>query len=338
MKEVKHAPGRARSQGPRRLPAAGSQWERRLHSEVEARFRLIFDGHSAGMLLIDPESGDIVEANSAAAALYGYSQARLRGMNLRQLTLLPRAFKPQVTPSSTEYLAVPHRLANGETRSVEVYSSPVQVRGRHLLFSILHDVTGRKLLEKRLLDISDKERQRVGRDLHDSVGGKLTGAALMGKALAQRLASKSKIEAALAEEVVKCLNECIAQTRAIARGLCPIEMKKSGLKTALQQLAADTQRRTGIDCRFTSGRVQLQDRFVMSHLFRIAQEAVTNAVRHARPQRLELGLSRQDGQVLLEIQDDGAGLPERARRAPGLGLSTMQYRAELLGGQLTVQR
>ena len=195
-----------------------------------------------------------------------------------------------------------------------------------------------KLLEKQVLDIMEGERQRVGRDLHDSLGGKLTGVALMGKALAQRLAVQTPADAELAEEIVGCLNESIAQTRSIARGLCPVDLSVTGLTSALAELAAETQRHSGVSCRFhADGDLQVRDSFAASHLFRIAQEAVANAIRHGRPRHIAIRLGETDEQLGLEISDDGAGLPANAETTAGLGLRTMMYRSDLIGAALSIK-
>jgi PAS domain S-box-containing protein len=274
--------------------------------QSEVRFRSMFERHNAVMLLIEPESGAVVDANPAAAAFYGWSQHRLRHMNINQLNMLPpdtiAACRHQAMLERRNFFVFPHRLASGETRVVEVHSSPVEVEGRKLLFSVIHDVTERRLLEQQVLDISERERQRLGRDLHDSLGGKLTGAALMVKALAQRLAALSTAEAALAQEVVQCVNECIGQTRSIARGLCPVELSVAGLGSALEELAAETQRRSAVVCRFHAEKgAQVKNHFAAFHLFRIAQEAVANAMRHGQPREISIRLSTGPGQTVLEV-------------------------------------
>jgi len=310
--------------------------------QSEARFRSLFERHNAVMLLIDPESGAVVDANPAAAAFYGWSQRQLRQMNINQLNMLRpdiiATCRQQVMRERRNFFIFPHRLASGETRVVEVHSSPVEVEGRQLLFSIIHDVTERRLLEQQVLDISERERQRLGRDLHDSLGGKLTGAALMGKALAQRLGALSLAESALAEEVVQCVNECIGQTRSIARGLCPVELSVAGLESALEELAAETRRHSGVACHFAARKgAQVKNHLAASHLFRIAQEAVANALRHGQPREISIRLSTTRGQAVLEIANDGLPFSLEGASNGGMGLRTMKYRCDLIGAQLTIQ-
>jgi PAS domain S-box-containing protein len=309
--------------------------------ESEQRFRSMFERHEAIMLLVEPDSGAIEDANTAAAAFYGYTRERLQGLKIADLNALPpglvAAQRERALRGDQSYFVFPHRLANGEVRTVEVHSSPIRVKGRLLLFSIIHDITERKLLEKQILDISDQERQRLGQDLHDSLGGHLTGTALMGKALAQKLAAKSIPEAAVAEEVVRCVNDAISQTRVIARGLCPVELSATGLLSALREFAGEVGKRFTVACDFQADKgILIRNVSVASHLFRIVQEAVHNAIRHGEARRIDIRLVKAGDQIALEIRDDGKGLPARLPAARGMGLRTMRYRAGNIGAEFTV--
>ncbi len=310
--------------------------------ESEARFRTLFERHGSVMLLLDPQSGALVDANPAAADFYGHSRDALRTMNVADLNALPPATQAAygcLTLRSQRALSVfPHRLASGEIRTVEVHSSPISIQGRRLLFLIIHDITERMLLEKQVLEISEQERQRVGQDLHDTLGGRLTGTALLVKALAQGLARRGLPEAALAEEVVQSINESIADTRAIARGLCPVELSVTGLPGGLSELAHETQRQSGVACHFQADpQIQVRDLHVATHLFQIAREAVTNALRHSHAKQINLRLTGNADQVSLEIRDGGQGLPRRPKPTLGLGLRTMHYRARAIGAHLNIR-
>jgi PAS domain S-box-containing protein len=309
--------------------------------ESEHRFRSMFERHQAIMLLVEPDSGAIQDANPAAAAFYGYTREQLQAMRVEDLSTLPprsvAAQRERALRGDQSYFVFAHRLADGEVRTVEVHSSPIRVNGRLLLFSILHDITERKLLEKQILDISEQERQRLGQDLHDSLGGQLTGAALMGKALAHKLAAKCLPEAAVAEEVVRSINDSIGQTRAIARGLCPVELSAAGLVSALREFASEVEQRFHIWCRFRADKgILIRNVSVASHLFRIVQEAVHNAIRHGAPRTIAIHLRRVGAQIALEIQDDGSGLPSPLPASKGMGLRTMKYRADSIGAEFTV--
>lgn len=199
-------------------------------------------------------------------------------------------------------------------------------------------VAERKLLEKQILDIGETERQRIGQDLHESVGGLLTGAALLSKALARRLENKEIAEASAAEEVVGRINDAISRTRAISRGLCPLGIGATGLVAELAEFAAETTKRSGLSCHFQADDgFLIRDQSVASHLYRIGQEAVNNAIRHSEARHLRIRLARTGEQLLLEVRDDGKGLPVHRPTDKGMGLRTMKYRAEVIGGQLGVE-
>ncbi len=311
-------------------------------AESERRFRTMFEGHDAAMLLVDPATGAIEDANPASAAFYGYSREQLRTKKIEHLTALPPPARADWWRRSAEpgrnSLAFPHRLANGAVRAVEVHASPIELNGCRLLFAIIHDVTERKLLEKRILDIGQAERQRIGQDLHDSLGGLLTGAALLSKALGCRLEGKAIAELGVVEEIVRCINDAIGQTRAISHGLCPAGLGVAGLVAGLTEFAAETTRRSGIPCQLqVDDGVSVSDQSIALHLFRIVQEAVNNAIRHSEARHLTIRLARTGDQVLLEIRDDGKGLQRGRPGRNGLGLRTMEYRAELIGAQFAVE-
>ncbi len=308
--------------------------------ESEARFRSMFERHTSVMLLSDPATGEIVDANPAGAKFYGYSLKQLRKMKMADLHSLSPEMNgvernPRSRRQSKPWVGL-HRLASGDICMVEAYFSPLLVQGRKLLFYIIHDITERTLLQKQVLEVGERERQRIGQDLHDSLGGKLTGAALMAKALAQQLKSLGLREAELAQEVVQCINESIGQTRVIARGLYPLNLHGGGLAGALAEFVAETERRSGIHCHFhADDGFRVQEPLVALHLFRLGLEAVSNAVRHALAHNIYVSLAAAPTHIVLEVRDDGKGLPTQLPEG-GLGMQTMRYRAESVGGRLTI--
>lgn len=314
--------------------------EASLH-ESELRFRSMFESNRAVMLLLDPETGAVVDANPAAAAFYGLPRESLCQMNLGRFGMRyapdESGLGSRLSTELAEYLSASGHLPLGERRSVEVHSSPIAVNGRSLLFAIVHDVTERKHLQQRILEIAEEERQRVGRDLHDSLGGKLAGSALLAKAVAQSLVAKGHPEADVAKEVVQSINEAMAQTRGIAQGLCPVVIGEFGLVSGLRQYASEMQKIFGITCRVESeGSIPLWDEVVALHLLRIVQEAVNNAIRHGESKTIAIRFGVHDGRPVLEIQDDGVGLPADVKQSKGMGLRTMRYRAEIINAQLRV--
>ncbi len=318
------------------------QVEESLH-ESEERFRSMFEKHDAIMLLMDPASGGIVDANPAAAAFYGCTREHLRTLNAGDLGFQ----QPHTLPAkssgawtrSWKRMETTTRLGAGGARTVEVYASPISLQRRQLLFAIMHDVTERKVLERQIIEISEQERQRIGRDLHDSLGGHLTGLALLTKALAQMLEEQGQPQAPMATDIANTLNDAIGMTRAISHGLCPIEPGAQGLINGLHEFVMGIRQRTGVACRFrVEGNVSIPDAVVATHLFRIVEEAVQNAVRHAKPKQIEVRLCHVRAGLSLTVWNDGRPLPDRLDMDKGLGLRTMRYRANLVGGDLELRR
>jgi PAS domain S-box-containing protein len=200
------------------------------------------------------------------------------------------------------------------------------------------DITERKGLEEAILEISAREQRRIGQDLHDGLGQHLTGIAFMSKVLEEKLSDKSLPEAVEAAQIVKMLNQAIDNTRQLARGLHPVAAEPLGLMSALKKWASEVEGLFHIGCSFQCEKpLQIHDANLATHLYRIAQEAVNNAIRHGKSRNIVIGLSGKNGTGSLTIQDDGEGFPEKQADHPGVGLSIMNYRADMVGGSLKVQ-
>ncbi len=196
-----------------------------------------------------------------------------------------------------------------------------------------------EMLEREVLEISESERQRIGHDLHDGLGQRLTAASMSANALvvaAQKAGSAELAERA--EEIGKQLRDAIADTRALAHGLAPVALNADGLMNALAALAQSTTRGGAARCVWECAEpVRVADTEVARNLYRIAQEAVNNALKHARASEIRIGLERRDDTLILEVDDDGRGFDESAASAKGIGLRVMHYRARLIGGSLDLR-
>lgn len=204
---------------------------------------------------------------------------------------------------------------------------------------VMRDITERKNLEAAILEISEREQRRIGHDLHDGLGQELTGIAFLSKVLEQRLNSASPAEAAGAKQIAELVNQTIKQTREMARGLSPVELEVDGLGIALQQLAKRVEGRFQIDCDVEWDRsVSIVDHATATHLYRIAQEAVSNAIRHGGARHVTVRLANIEEEIALTISDDGSGFPEGVNLSKGMGLHVMNYRARTVGGSLEIAR
>lgn len=200
------------------------------------------------------------------------------------------------------------------------------------------DITERKHLEKAILEISGREQQRIGQDLHDGLGQHLTGIAFMAKVQEQKLAERKMPEAADAAKIVRLVNDAISRARKLARGLAPVVFDEHGLMSALQVHAAEVQDLFGgVSCRFQCAQpVLIPDGSMATHLYHIAQEAVNNAVKHGQAQNILIRLSASDGRGSLMIRDDGKGLVRPSLNHAGMGLQIMKYRADMIGGAVEI--
>ncbi len=198
--------------------------------------------------------------------------------------------------------------------------------------------TESRRLEEAILDISGREQTRIGQDLHDGLGQHLTGIAFMSKVLQQKLTEKSMPEAAAAAKIVALVNEAIHKTRELSRGLLPVLSDPSGLMSALERLASELEDLFHIWCRFVCPEpVLIHDNTLATHLYRIAQEAANNAIRHGCASQIGITLAAAEDKIALTIEDDGVGIPETLS-GTGMGLHIMDYRAKMIGGTIEIQR
>jgi signal transduction histidine kinase len=200
-------------------------------------------------------------------------------------------------------------------------------------------VAERQRLDREIAQVADRERRRLGQDLHDRLGQHLTGTALAAQVLKEKLTTKSAPEATEAEKLVRYVEEGIDLTRNLARGFFSPELEADGLSVALEGLAADISERFAINCIFHGKQViPVPDSAVATQLYRIAQEAATNAAKHAAAENIDIRVTVDDFELTLAVMDDGVGIPDKLPDPKGLGLRLMRHGASLIGANFTVQR
>jgi len=208
--------------------------------------------------------------------------------------------------------------------------------GQEEVLAIVRDITERKRLEREILEVSGREQRRIGQDLHDGLCQQLSGIAMMSGALQKALASKSPGEAAIAHRITTLIQESAVQAKSLARGLYPVDLERTGIAGALGQLAEQVESRFTISCLFRYDEpLKLPDGVAAFHLYRIAQEAVANAVKHAKPEQIVVALTRAPQGVTLTVTDDGRGMPREP--AEGMGLNIMRYRAMMIDAALEIR-
>jgi signal transduction histidine kinase len=212
-------------------------------------------------------------------------------------------------------------------------------RVRDRTIALQREMTERERLDQEIAEIAERERRRLGQSLHDTVGQHLTGTALAAQVLREKLASRAAGEVPDADKVVRYLEEGIDLTRNLARGFFSPELEADGLSVALQGLAENVSERFGVACTFRGDEsVRVRDSTTATQLYHIAQEASTNAVKHAGATKIDIELARKGPRLTLSVSDDGHGFPEKLPQPPGLGLRLMAHGAALAGGKFSVQR
>ncbi len=199
------------------------------------------------------------------------------------------------------------------------------------------EIERRSRLEQEILQISEREKRRIGQDLHDSLCQELAATAFLLESRAQKVVKKDPAEAKALSEAAQTVNANVGLARDLARGLHPIELSSTGLTNALRELAYRTSHAGKVSCHFVSAKpVRIRDEAVALNLYRIAQEAVTNALKHGKPKNITISLQRSRSRLQLTITDDGEGMPGK-KSGKGMGIDIMRYRASAIGGALTVE-
>ena len=243
---------------------------------------------------------------------------------------------------SVDHHETVRRRKDGRLIDVSVTISPIRdAEGAVIGASKLaRDITGRKQLERQILEVSDREQRRIGHDLHDGLCQHLAGIEMLSQVLEKKLAPRSKDGAARAANIARLVREAIIQTRALARGLSPVTLESEGLASALHEHAMNLERIFGVHCRFDyDSQVTVSNHAMATHLFRLAQEAVSNAIKHGKATEISIHLKADPGWIYLGISDNGAGFaPEKMPPSSGMGVRIMKFRAGMIGGTLTIER
>ncbi len=320
--------------------------------ESEAKARAILDTTVDGVITID-EYGRIASFNPAAETIFGYEEAEVLGKNVR--VLMPDPYREEHDDYLRSYREtgrrkiigigreVVGRRQDGSTFPMDLAVSEVHLGGRRLFTGIVRDITERRRLEQEILKMSEQERRRIGQDLHDGLGQMLTGIGLISRNLTRRLQAEGHAAAPDAEEITAMIREADEQARGLARGLVPVDLEASGLTEALRRLAKNAEQLFGITCVFEStGPALIYDSTVAAHMYRIAQEAVSNAVKHGRAAHVGITLATGAERLRLRVKDDGVGFPEgeaarHESEAGGMGVRIMHHRAHMIGATLEVR-
>lgn len=308
---------------------------------TKQRLEAIFQATADGILTATP-GGLVEDCNPAAAELFGIPVGPGRHRPIRELLIhngaddaawLKQAW--QDAAPGNEFFGLQGRRSNGARFPLEMSISWIE--DLHLYLLLLRDVSERRRLEQEIIDQSTQEQERFGHEVHDGIGQQLTAVTLMATALTKRLRARGVPEAEDVASLVSHLEDALEEVRVLSNGLSPVEITAEGLPGALRALTERVRDATGIDCRFErAGGIMLHDPSQAAHVYRIAQEAVNNAVKHAEAARILVRLQGRPKELTLSVGDNGCGLPPTGERRDGLGLRIMRYRGNILGAKFSV--
>ena len=312
----------------------------------EANARAILETTVDGIITIDAD-GHIESFNEAAEDIFGYDAHEVIGKNVR--ILMPSPYREEHDNYIQNYhetgekhiigigREVTGRRKDGSTFPMDLAVSEVERHDRVTFTGIVRDISERRRLEQEILSISEQERRRIGQDLHDGLGQMLTGTGLLHKNLADRLEREDHPMADEAAEITDLIRDADQYARDLARGLTPVDLEASGLSEALRRLSDNAQRLFDVDCVFEeTGTTLIHNSQAATHLYRITQEAVNNAVRHGEAERIRIILAGGPDQIRLRVHDNGSGFDQADTENGGMGLQIMKYRARIIGGSFDV--
>ena len=314
----------------------------------EAQVHAILEVAVDAIITID-RRGVIGIFNRAAQRMFGYSPDEIVGKNIK--ALMPQPYRGE----HDSYLAHYHRTGkkkiigigrevaaqkkDGTIFPIDLAVSEVRVGNDVTFTGIIRDISERKQLEKEILEISEREQRRIGQDLHDGLCQQLTGIAFLMQAMQQKLATSDAAEASQAAQIASLLKEAVTQARNLSHGLYPVDPQPDGLMVALRELAASVRSFFNIDCSFQCpSSVMIADNSAATHLYRIAQESVQNAIRHGKASRVSIELLSTRNGIHLCVTDNGIGFPNPDQLKSGMGLRTMNHRAHVIGASFSIVR
>jgi two-component system sensor kinase FixL len=319
----------------------------RKQMENELRLLAAVVRNSNDAIMILDLKGNIISWNLGAQRMYGYSKTEAMKLNIRRM--IPE-HKQNEMQDMLEKLKKRETIDCYETMRLTREGRILHVsltatllkddKGKPFAVTVTErDITERRHLENEILEITERERKLIGQEMHDSMGQVLTGVAVKSKGLALKLKSKSLPESKGALAISKLASQAIAQMRDLARMLYPVDIEAGGLVTALQSLASNAEHMLDIRCRFLCEKpVSVNNLIEAKQLYRIAQEAVTNAVKHGKARTITIELLSTEDLCILSVKNDGLAFQKSSRPKNGLGLKIMEYRANLIGGVLDIRK
>ena len=324
---------------------------RDITSRNEARETLLYYAalveSSDDAIIGETLDGYVTSWNRGAESVFGYHRSEALAKHISIIIPPERAREESVIlekvrqGQSVEHYETLRQRKDGRLIDISVTISPIRDALGVIIGAakIARDITSRRQLEREILEISDREQRRIGYDIHDGLCQHLAGIELKSELLEQKLSTLSKTEAARAGEISQYVREAIAQARALARGLSPVTLETDGLVSALRELVLTIEKLFKVRCQLDcDAEMTVENQAVATHLFRLAQEAVSNAVKHSKATQISLQFKKDADRLYLGISDNGIGIPPEPFKGRGMGMRIMRSRAGMIGGTLTVEQ
>jgi len=289
--------------------------------------------------------GVIVSWNAGAQRIYGYTSAEAVGQPITILCApehrddIFRNLERVKRGIHIEHFETTRIRKDGRKIDISLSISPIKGASGEVIgaSAIARDITEHKALQREVLEIAALEQRRIGQDLHDGIGQELTGLTMMTQRLLGELAERPP--RAAAAKIHAGIEQALSHVRAVSKGLVPVEVDAEGLMVALADLAERTDELHGVSCTFECHRpVAIADNQTATHLYRMSQEAVANAIKHGHPHHIVIRLGVEGELATLRVIDDGTGFDSSSESFAGTGLRIMRYRADLIGAQLEITR
>lgn len=306
----------------------------------------IFDSITDAIVTVS-EDGTILSTNRAVKVMFGYEDGELTGQSVDKL--LPYPFKDTNSSIIENMLGQGERIIvgigsecqglkkDGTVFPIKLTFNEIKLDNATIFAGIISDLTGKMNMERRFFEIANEERRKIGRELHDGLGQTLTGIRLVSENLARKLQANELPGTEEVKEIAGMVKEADEYARTLTRGLVQVDLEKKGLSVALNDLCAHFTKISGVDCSFVeNGDVAIEDHSMALHLYKIVQEAITNAVKHAGPEKIVVRLSGNSHHTSVVISDDGKGFEYNDEKQHGLGIEIMKHRAGMLGGILEI--
>jgi len=319
------------------------QQAEKIIEDTYIRYKTIFENTGTATILIE-EDMTISMVNSELERISGIDKFRVE-KKMKFPELIAEADREKVIANHRMRRKNPSlvprnypcrvKMANGDIK--ECILTVALIQGTRQSVASITDISKQKQLEREIARISEEERRQMGQVLHDDLGSHLAGVEAMTALLASRLEKEHHPQAELAREISGFVNQAIKKTRAMVRGLVPVNLENTGFMTAIQQYAIQVEKGFELECQVCGEKnIQFSNTAALTHIYYIIREAVNNAAKHGNAQKISIEFKGSALDMIIDIQDDGRGMDEKDTEKKGVGLVIMQHRADLIGASLEI--